>query len=334
MRKSRSFAILAALLAAQAALAQTEPVPVQQDIPEELPTTQFGTTMEGWVKVRYSVLANGTTANVRVVEVMPPRLDTRATVAAVERWTFQAASPGAPAAEWHDNEAIVTFDDPATPLEPTPFFLQSYTSVSELLGAKDFEKARDAANQRLPLTARLNEIGLTEAQVALASIGLADYHAAYAAIKRATDPSVVTLPDEQLRKALEVRFAVELELGRAADALATYARHRALLPSDGSAEDALAGQAQALEKSMQTDAPIAVKGRIEREPWAHVPARRTFTLTDVEGEVSQIQVECDRRKTVLTYQADVDWTLPAGWGSCTLFVDGKRDTTFALYEFK
>ena len=105
MRKSRSLAILAALLAAQAALAQTEPVPVQQDIPEELPTTQFGTTMEGWVKVRYSVLANGTTANVRVVEVMPPRLDTRATVAAVERWTFQAAPPGAPAAEWHDNEA-------------------------------------------------------------------------------------------------------------------------------------------------------------------------------------------------------------------------------------
>jgi hypothetical protein len=77
-----------------------------------------------------------------------------------------------------------------------------------------------------------------------------------------------------------------------------------------------------------------VKGRIERDVWAHVPARRTFTLTDVEGEVSEIQVECDRRKTVLEYQADVDWTLPPGWGSCTLFVDGKRDTTFALYEFK
>jgi hypothetical protein len=138
-----------------------------------------------------------------------------------------------------------------------------------------------------------------------------------------------------LRKALEVRFAIELELGRAADAVATYERHRALLPSDGSGgEDTLAAQAQALERSLQTDSPIAVKGRIGRDAWAHVPARRTFTLTNVVGEVSEIQVECDRRKTVLPYQPDVDWTLPPGWGSCTLFVDGKRDTTFALYEFK
>jgi len=30
----------------------------------------------------------------------------------------------------------------------------------------------------------------------------------------------------------------------------------------------------------------------------------------------------------------VDWTLPASWGSCVLFVDAKRDTSFTLYEFK
>jgi tetratricopeptide (TPR) repeat protein len=307
---------------------------VQQPIPES-PKTQFGTAMEGWVKVRYSVLANGTTANVRVVDFMPPRLDTRATVAAVEKWTFQPAAADAQSSEWHNEESTIVFDDAALPLEPSPMFTQGYVAARELLSQNDFEKARDAANQRLLMFAsRLNEIGLAETQLALASIGLSDYHSAYAAILRATDPTVVTLTDDELRRALEARFEIELQLGRAADARTTYNRYRPLLPADGSTADALNARAQLLDKALQGDAAIAVKGRVDREAWAHVPSRRTFTIAAVEGEVREIQVECDRRKTVLPYQAEVDWTLPPGWGECTLFVEAKRDTTFTLYEFK
>lgn len=332
VRTTSPVVLLAVSLVTTAAFAQTGPVPVQQPIPDS-PKTPFGTSMEGWVKVRYSVLANGTTANVRVVDVMPPRLDTKPTVSAVQNWTFQ---PAGEQGEWHNEESTIVFDDATLPLEPSPMFTQAYVAARQTLSENDFDKARDVANQRLLMFAsRLNEIGLAETQVALANIGLADYHAAYTAIRRATDPTAVTLNDEELRRALEARFEIEIQLGRAADALATFERHRALLATAGAgAEDALAARAQVLEKALQGDAAIGVKGRIEREAWTHVPSRRTFTISGIEGEVREIQVECDRRKTVLPYQADVDWTLPPGWGDCSLFVDGKRDTTFTLYEFK
>src|SRR5262245_11837070 len=105
---SVSFAIVAVSMAAGAAFGQAGPEPVRQLIPDA-PKTPFGTAMEGWVRVRYSVLADGTTANVRAVEVMPPQLDARPTVAAAERWTFQPAPAGAQAAEWHNNESTLVF---------------------------------------------------------------------------------------------------------------------------------------------------------------------------------------------------------------------------------
>lgn len=48
-----------------------------------------------------------------------------------------------------------------------------------------------------------------------------DSHAALDSIRRATEPAVDQLADEELKLALEHRFTLELELGLAADALET-----------------------------------------------------------------------------------------------------------------
>ena len=58
-------ALAAAAFGAGAVASEQEvspPVPIELGQPE-IPTNQFGWPIEGWAKVRYSVLADGTTAD-------------------------------------------------------------------------------------------------------------------------------------------------------------------------------------------------------------------------------------------------------------------------------
>jgi len=278
------------------------------------------------------VLADGTTTNVHVIDVVPPRFSTKETIAAVNHWKFTPAMEGGRAIDWHNNEWAVVFADPNTPLDPTPAFMQTYQEAAALLQAKKYDQAK-AANEQLlsTVTARLHEIGLAETQSALVSLGLADPRRAYDAIRRATDPAVVTLLDDELRQVLQIRFGIEIALGRVVDALDTFARlGKFATPPD----EKTTAQAKAIAEALKSDAAIRVDGRVDGDPWIHVPSRRTFTLANIEGQVREIRLECDRKGQVLPYAADVDWTLPPGWGACTILVDAQKNTSFKLYEFK
>jgi TonB family protein len=315
--------------------AQAQVVPpraLEQSLPPP-PENRFGFPIEGWVVLRYTVLPDGTTADVRVVDRMPPTLVDRAAVSAVEAWTFEPATSDGVAVESHNNESVIVFDLEMVPLEPSAFFLPAYREADALLKDGEHDKALKRNEGLLTTqTSRLGEVGLAQLQRAAIHVAQGDMHAAYAAILRATDPRVPALSAADLKVALQYRNALELELGDAAGALATFARRNEIEPVP--ADDPMTVQAAAIEEALGSDAPIAIKARILAESWAHVPTRRTFALSAVTGEIEKIQVECDRRGAELEFAADTEWTLPETWGACTLMVDGDRDTEFVLYEFR
>jgi hypothetical protein len=74
--------------------------------------------------------------------------------------------------------------------------------------------------------------------------------------------------------------------------------------------------------------------RIGATEWSQSLRARTFTIAGVDGRIREMRITCDKADRKLEYQEDVDWTLPEGWGACTLHVNAKRGTTFALYEFE
>ena len=308
----------------------TPPVPLELPAMNS-PTDALNTPTEGWIKLRYMVRADGTLADVRVLDAMPPQLPTQGVLEAAQQWKFTPAEYGGKPIDWYNNESIIAFDNESVPLEASPTFGAAYASVDALLREQKYTEAQTANERLLGTASRLYEIGLVQAQSAFVRGRLSDLHGAYEAIQRATDPRIVTLQDSQLAEALRIRFGIELQFGRVTEALETFARREEL---GAPADESLAERAAAIEAALKTDAAIAVKGRVGQAAWAHIPTRRIFTITDVEGEISEIQAECDRRKQVIPFQADVDWTLPAGWGSCTLFVAARSNTTFSLYEFK
>lgn len=102
-------------------------------------------------------------------------------------------------------------------------------SVSELRAVDRMPAQLLTERQGLAaVTQRLTEIGLADVQAARVHMALDDPHTAYEAIVRATDPRVTRLTADELKVALQYRFALELPLGRAVEALATYERLEAL----------------------------------------------------------------------------------------------------------
>ncbi len=88
------------------------------------------------------------------------------------------------------------------------------------------------------------------------------------------------------------------------------------------------------EKGLPFDAQHLFEVHIGQVAWTHPLASRTFTLGSVSGHIRDLRIACDHASAKLGYRQDVEWTIPAAWGACTLEVHAKRETTFALYEFQ
>jgi tetratricopeptide (TPR) repeat protein len=289
---------------------------------------------EGWVKLRYSVLADGTASDVRAVDAMPAGLDPSGAVDAARTWTFEPATADGAPIDWHNNLAVIAFNREQALTGGSPAFAEAYEEVAGLIAGARFEEAKSRGERmQRELAHTLDEAGLAQMQLAAIEHALGDPHAALDAIRRATQTEIPQLADEELTLALEHRFALEVQLGRAADALDTYERRVALarLPS----RDPLARQGAALREALAApQAGLAVQGRIDGNgQWEYPLTWATFAVGDVDGQSESLAVECHRNKAALPFELDVEVTIPAAWGECVLFVRGQPDTTFTLYEF-
>lgn len=295
------------------------------------PTNAAGEMIEGWAIVRYSVLSDGTTTNVRVVDILPPSVDPAPTVSAVEQWTFTPGTRNGEAIDWHNTESVVVFQPDAEALPSSDQFIEGIEAIGLLLEAESYEEALAENTVLLEQCGTLPEIGLALAQRALIHEALGDTHSALAAIRLATDPRIPSLPLDELLSGLQLRFLSEAQLGRRKEAIDTYQRIAFAWGSDD--ENPYEGVASELTREWETVEALPVAARIDDEPWRINAARRTFTLASIDGQIRGIDVECDRRATRLDYQADAEWSLPGSWGNCELFIDGTEGTTFFYYEF-
>jgi len=74
--------------------------------------------------------------------------------------------------------------------------------------------------------------------------------------------------------------------------------------------------------------------RAGREPWSHPLTQTTFTISNVAGEVRNLDLTCAQGERPIQYQDGVDWTVPPGWTDCTLVVGAAPATMFNFYEFE
>jgi tetratricopeptide (TPR) repeat protein len=278
-------------------------------------------------------LADGKTADVRAVDAMPPGLDPSAAVTAAEAWTFEPAREDGAPIDWHNNAALVVFSRANAEHDGSLEFAEAYEEVAELIRSGRLEDAR-SRNDRMQreYAVTFEEIELAQMQLAAIDHALADPQAALAAIRRATEPAIANLGEDELKLALEHRFALELELGLASDALQTFERRAELAPL--APRQPLERQGTVLRQALAVpETAQAVRGRIAANGlWEYALPWPIFEVADVQGRAEGLHVEC-HRKTELPFQPNVQMTIPSSWGRCVLAIRGQPETTFTLYEF-
>jgi hypothetical protein len=309
-----------------------------------LTTNAIGIPTEGWAVVRYTVLTDGTTSRIDVIDIVPPSADPTATIEAIEQWTFTPGTKDGDAIDWHNNESIVVFQSPADDAGST-MFEEAYAEIVDIIQAQvptsegpeteqaiaAFERAREANLKLLNEHAtRVEDIALALSQAGLINIYLKNSHEAYDFSRRATDPRNPLLEGQDLRVALQQRFQLEATLGRTRDALRTYERIAAGYASDESNPTSeLAGLLRTRARDQEI---LQAMGFVGEQPWRIDASRKIFTLNDIEGRVTSIDAECDSARIRLDYQPDVEWRLPDSLGDCTYFVNAEPGTSFSFYE--
>ena len=318
-----------------AALAQAEliaPRSLTSPLPPA-PTNARNVPVEGFVTVRYSVLADGKPTNVRAIDAMPPSIDPAPTVATVSTWTFAPGTRDGQPIDWHNNESVVVFRSTAGAESDNSAFLESYAAIESMLAAQtvDYAAALAASEALLSEDAtRLADIGLGMVQSAVIQIGAGALNSALLRLRMATDPRVPMLSGTELKPALELRMRLEGQLGRVGDALKSYERlAKGLGPDGGDAEFAALGER--LRTAAATQELLEVRGRIVGDSWRIEPSRRFFFIA-TEGTLRTIVAECDTRRIELAFDPADDYGLPEALGNCTIFVHGDRNTDFSFVE--
>ena len=140
---------LLALLGASplAALAQSEliaPRSLISPLPPA-PTNARNVPVEGYVTVRYTVLADGKAVNVRAIDAMPPSIDPAPTIATVGTWTF---APGCLVETVQNGWDIITSGRrvhmTAPVCKPEGVLMEINAAVEEALVAPSYGSVREA----------------------------------------------------------------------------------------------------------------------------------------------------------------------------------------------
>lgn len=338
MLRTRTVLLALALLPAaalQRAAAQLAEVPmlappvVQEGAEPEYPAEARAAGMEGWVNLRFSVLADGKVANVEIVSETPQGLFGKAAVDSLLASRFRGAVDGARSVDWHNIETPIAFTlggDSA----PSAAFAAQYQEVMKLVGAGDYAAAAERHRALSGRALLVSELLLAEYLNALIATGMGEPPRALASLQKIT-PAQPLLDTQLLAAALRLRFETEVAIGRVREALETLVRLNEVAPL--AQDDPLMRSAAALRDAARSDRPLVVAGRISGGRWEYHPARRILTLTEVRGRLDEVAFRCNFKLATLPFQADVEWTIPAGWGTCLVRVSGEEGASFKVVEF-
>lgn len=309
----------------------TPPVAKSIDNPR-YPVASQRQGQEGWVQLTFMVSPTGEPYDVAVVESSGGERFEAAAIDAVERWTFEPARLGDMPIDAGMNYMIqfALTDNAAA----TTGFVRTFRRLMQDIQEGD----RDGADGNLADLQKRERNLYEEANLNLATYNYYQRWGTpeqqYPPLRRATamKNGEGFLPDDVLNSLLRNRFAMELQLDRFADArsIGAILLERERDPDVRARVEAALAQIDALAAS---DQPISVTGRIDDSThYFHRLLKKRFHFRDIEGDIAELRLHCDRDYVGFPFNADLAYTLKDDLGQCGLRVIGTPGTTFTLVE--
>ena len=300
-------------------------------------TPAFGT--EALHKVRFTVLADGTTDDVEVVGGFTTPFAKQFVSQSVSEWTFTPGTENGEPVDFYNQEFVIRAQ------LPEDFTISSNTEeklkeATKLTEEGKFDRATRMLNRSISNNGLVTTFDYALTHEMLSSIYMAmdDPFRALETSKIATmsrtsstGETEFILPPEVLETALRKRFLLAASVSQNSEALHAFETLNANfeIPAD----DPIIAQAEEIKVQIDSPDPLGMLAKITDKVWSYEPVRSVFTVTNVDGRLRKINVRCERKNLELDYEEGVDWTLPESFGKCILDFEGRNDTQFTVYEF-
>jgi len=312
-------------------------VAVDQALPE-FPRHVPRRLQEAWVQVSYVVTPEGRAVDPIIINSSGgPEFEDEVRKV-TESWRFE---PSATGAELPFNVANTRFTIRGRGKGTTRRFARFAQHIMKGLHNGDVEKARKEADTAL----NLGGWNLYESTILWLMVGR---------VEGAEGDSVGQL--EMYRRGLAVSdelslqrgaridllediFKLEAGLGQYSAAMQTFAVLGEIKGSEAAVKR-LATRAEEIALTLERD-PVLVANAIVTNPcncdagvalWDYVPARRTFSFANLNGNVERFEARCELQRLSGDVETDQQWTLEADWGFCQIFVFGDDGATFEFLE--
>jgi hypothetical protein len=239
----------------------------------------------------------------------------------------------------------------------SPQFKEESQKVVGMITAGDFAGASTHAEWMLSeiVSSRAEYPGL-QGTMAQAFAGAGHAHDAISALRSATShtktsPKLVLgapIPKidgshfqfnnpQYIANLLDLRLRLTVEQGLLMEALWTYRDLAGLIRMKP--DDPRVALAEQLTTALRSEAPLVGQAKlVTRSPgeeswWSHILWRRHFTLEGVRGKVKRMILLCDDQSRELTYGEGLEWSVPASWDDCAVYIYGDEGTELRVVEF-
>lgn len=90
---------------------------------------------------------------------------------------------------------------------------------------------------------------------------------------------------------------------------------------------------QKVERFLASNKPISINTKLtENGTWYHELNRNNFSITNIEGELTKLDVRCANKRHTYTIEQDNLWKIPNSWGECKILVEGDIGSKFTIVE--
>ncbi len=307
-----------------------EPKPIKRVAPK-YPRNAAMNKREGWARLSYIIEKDGSVSNIIVNETSGSPDFAKASIKAMKSWQFEPAFENGEPIQQCVNAVRMDFRMGKSSTKGVRRkFRSKYNLANQSLKNKDYSQLE----VYLAAMTKMKNRHMSETNY------LHMLSADYAKIKDNKEKRLFHLErialdilseDVQL-SILGSIFDLHLENNEFVAANTTFNRIAKL----SSAEPYLDSYKQVIAKIdsfIEGPENLVISGNIKQNKfWHYQLVRNDFSLTQVDGKLTKLDVRCANKRHVYTVEENNTWKIPKSWKNCSIYVYGEDNTQFTLVE--
>jgi TonB family protein len=325
----------------ESARQSTPAVQIRRDAPE-YPRSELRKNREAWVHITYCIDETGAIQNVSVLDSIGNNAFDQAAIETVKNWEFEPAIQNGEPAWQSRNEVYINFAIETDDLsrKARPKFVRQFRKLGDYIddgklaeADKFFWQIYEAGDLSL------YELGKLWAQRVRYEAKTGDYYRLNMALKRATASHGSWIEKDSYVRLLKARVQVEVRLGKYNQAMHSYGD---LVEATGDDNEDVAAVRPIIERLremiagdqvLQIQAEVRSRGECIycNNSWDFTPVRADFTITNIQGSLTSLDMRCDNKRFEAAVADLVEWHIPENWGKCHIQIYGEPGTTFDVF---